>query len=165
MSELPPPLPQDPSPGAATPPPLPSDPDINYQSSLLVDRDTEHLKILSVCWYVVSGLSVLFGCFPLLYVGMGVMMMTTPRAFAGGAPPPPPAIGLFFALFGGFFSLMIWVGAVLAFLTGRALTNRNRLILCYVTAGLACLQIPIGTILGIFTFVILARPTVRSKFP
>ena len=155
MSELPPPLP-------STPQPLPGDPGINYQSTLLVDRDSEHLKILAICWYVIAGLSALGGCLPLFYVGMGAIFLVTPPPAGGG--PPPAAIGAIIAAFGAFFAILIWLGAVLAFLTGRALTNRNRITLVYVTAALACLSIPIGTVLGIFTFVILSRPTVRNTF-
>jgi hypothetical protein len=157
MSDLPPPLPG----SGAESAPIP--PSVGYESTTLVDRDAEHLKVLSICWYVVAGLNVLFGCFPLIYVVMGVAIMTTG---AGSRPGEPPAavMGAVFAAIGGAISILIWTGALLAFLTARALRNRNRLVLCYITAGLACLNVPIGTVLGVFTFLILARPTVRSQF-
>ena len=155
MSEVPPPLPG----SGAESAPIPES--VGYESATLVDRDAEHLKVLSICWYVVAGLNVLFGCFPLMYVAIGVMMMTT-----GPRPGTPDAavMGVMFAIFGGVFAIAIWVGALMAFLTGRALANRNRLVLCYITAGLACLSVPIGTTLGVFTFIVLSRPTVRSQF-
>ena len=155
MSDVPPPLPGS---GAESAPPMQS---VGYASATLVDRDAEHLKVLSICWYVVAGLNVLFGCFPLMYVVIGVMMITT------GVRPSTPdaaAAGVMFTIFGGVFAIAIWAGAVMAFLTGRGLANRKWLVLCYITAGFACLSVPIGTTLGVFTFIVLVRPTVRSQF-
>ena len=36
--------------------------------------------------------------------------------------------------------------------------------LCQITAGLSCLEIPYGTVLGALTFVVLARPSVAALF-
>jgi hypothetical protein len=44
------------------------------------------------------------------------------------------------------------------------MARRRRLMLCYVTAALACLQMPFGTCLGIFTFIVLGRPSVKASF-
>jgi len=138
---------------------------IEYQGNLMVDRNDEHIKILSICWYVVSGLAALGGLFPLIYVVLGLFIVTGSMS-AGGGPggPPPDFLGGFMIVFGSCFSLFIWTIAVLGFFTARNLKRRRRLILCYVTAALACLQIPVGTTLGVFTFIVLARPNVRDSF-
>jgi hypothetical protein len=148
------------------PPPAPAPMDYESQRYQLVDRDEEHLRILSICWYVGSGLAVLMGCVPLIYVAIGIALIANPGNFGGGGgpPPPPPVVGWMFAIGGGCVSLLAWVGAVLGVVTGRSLPQRKRLVLCYVAAALACLQIPVGTVLGIFTFVVLARPRVRASF-
>ncbi len=155
MSDVPPPLPGS---GAES---APMPPSVGYESATLVDRDAEHLKVLSICWYVVAGLGVLFSCFPMIYVGIGVAMLT------GGIRPATSdteMAGVMFTVFGGAFAIATWTGAVMAFLTGRSLVARKRIVLCYITAGLACLSVPIGTTLGVFTFLILSRQTVRSQF-
>jgi hypothetical protein len=36
--------------------------------------------------------------------------------------------------------------------------------LCMITAGLSCLEMPYGTALGVMTFVVLSRPSVRQEF-
>ena len=43
-----------------TNPARPPPPPIDYESDrhMMVDRDTEHLRILSICWFVDSGLAV-----------------------------------------------------------------------------------------------------------
>jgi hypothetical protein len=34
----------------------------------------------------------------------------------------------------------------------------------FVVAAMNCLQFPFGTALGVFTFIVLARPTVKSSY-
>ena len=41
---------------------------------------------------------------------------------------------------------------------------QRRYLLCMIVAGLACLFTPIGTILGVFTLVVLLRPQVKAAF-
>ena len=136
-------------------------PQINDQA-VVFDRDAEHIKILSICWYVVSGLAALGGFFSFIYIAMGIAMVS--GAMGGGSPPPPAAMGYIFIVFGVCFSLFIWTIAILGLLTARNLTRYQRIYLCYVAAALVCLQIPIGTTLGVFTFIVLSRPSIRSRF-
>jgi hypothetical protein len=147
--------------------PEPPPPPMDYETphNLMVDRDTEHLRILSICWYVASGLALLIGCIPLIYVILGVLFITNPAGFAGGGPPPPVTVGWFMAIFGGAATLLFWVGAILGFFAAWSLPQRRRLALCYTAAALACLQIPIGTVLGVFTFIVLTRRSIKTSFP
>ena len=141
--------------------PLPSSSsDINYQSRGLVDADAEHLKILSICWYVSAALTAFGGFFPLIYVALGFAAMSGSMGPGG----PPQAVGMIFVIFGAIFSVLIWTIALLSFLTGRSLARRKRLIFCYISAAISCISFPIGTTLGVFTFIVLARPSVKNLF-
>ena len=126
------------------------------------DRDAEHLKILSICWYIGSGLALLGSACPGLYAVIGLFMAISPDSFKPDAPPPE--FGWIMFAFATMAVLAIWAGAILGFFTARSLPRRRRLMLCYVAAGLACLQIPFGTALGVFTFVVLSRPSVKASF-
>ena len=153
--------------GNPTPNPLgaPATGALEFQNAALIDRDVEHLRILSICWYVASGLAALAGCFPVIYVILGLMVILSPGSFGPAkAPPPPPMMGWFFFLMGSAFMLIGWTAAILGLLTGLSLPKRRRLWVCYAAAAIACLQIPIGTTLGVFTFIVLARPSVRASF-
>jgi hypothetical protein len=150
-----------------TEPPITTPPLVNYQGIATVDRDAEHIRILSICWYIASGMAALFGCLPILYVVLGLMVIIAPGAFAGGrgaGPPPPAFMGWMFVVMGGIFLLFLWGSAVIGFLTARALPKRKALMVCYVASALACMQIPVGTVLGIFTIIVLSRPGVRASF-
>jgi hypothetical protein len=127
--------------------------------------DEEHLRLLRIGYFVAGGTTAFVCMFGLFYVFMGffftssMMRMPSPP----GGPPPPP-MGWIFVVMG--MAIMIF-GAVMAtfkFLTARALGRRNAYTLCLITAGLSCLSIPYGTFLGICTFMVLARPSVRALF-
>ena len=132
----------------------------------MVNRDIEHLKLLSIFWYVWAGLSALGGCVSIVYFIMGALMMAAPPQTGGSTAtqPSPAAIGGMFMGFGGCLMAFMLGLAALAFFTGRGLATRKRRTFCMVIAGLTCLSIPLGTVLGVFTLMVLSRPTVADMF-
>lgn len=129
-------------------------------------NDEEHLRLLSIFHYVSGGLTAFVACFPLLHVGMGLILAFSPETFTQGDVnnPPPAWLGLFFAVVGGFFVLAGWTLAVLKFVAGRSLARRRRRTFCVVVACICCILPPLGTILGVFTLVVLNRPSVKALF-
>ena len=47
---------------------------------------------------------------------------------------------------------------------GRRLAQRRSYMFCMVMAGVACMLTPVGTVLGVFTIIVLNRPSVRRLF-
>jgi hypothetical protein len=151
---------------ATTPPPLP----------IVYDRDADHLKVLSIVWYVFAALQALAACFMLLYIGFGVCVAIFGAAAgtaAGHAAHDPSAgivalpfagMGIVFAFVGGILLLLFALLAFLMFKCGQSLSQRRHITLCYVMAAISCLSFPIGTLLGVFTFIVLARPSVQQSF-
>ena len=140
------------------PPPGPG-----YPMPPLADKDAEHLKVLSICWYVMAGLQCLGLCGGLIYVV--VALVAAGGAFGNERNGPPAAF--FAVLFGVMGSCMVLLSGVLAFLSyrvGRCLAERRSMTYCFVMAVIACLSVPLGTILGVFTLVVLSRPSVKAKF-
>lgn len=78
--------------------------------------------------------------------------------------PPPEVLGGFFVGFGLVFMCMFFVLAVLAFWAGRSLAKHKNYTFCIVIAAIACLSMPLGTILGVFTIIVLMRDTVKTLF-
>lgn len=119
-------------------------------------QDTDHLKILSIIWYVMSGLSLIGVCLGLLYTlgGMGV-------AAAGGQDAAAGGIFLCVGIAVLVFSLL---GGLLNFLVARNLQRRKGHLFCMIISGIICLNFPLGTALGVFTIMVLLRPTVKKAF-
>jgi len=138
------------------------------------NEDAQHVKLLSVFHYVMAGLTAVGGAFMGAYfVFVGYIFNTVipsipPPPSSGGGPPPPPmptaGVGQFFGIFGGVMCLFIFGIAVLYFLCGRWLAARRNHSFCFVVGCLSCLSIPLGTVLGVFTIVVLQRPGVRWLF-
>jgi len=132
-----------------------------------VSQDGEHLRLLSIFHFVVGGLMALFACFPLIHVAVGLMFMLHPGAFENGQPPPPMVpqiVGLAFVLIGGALVFGGWLAAGLVVAAGRFLSQRRRYTFCVVIGALSCVFFPLGTILGIFTLIVLLRPSVKEMF-
>jgi hypothetical protein len=129
--------------------------------------DLHHLKLLAVFYYICAGLQAIGGCFSLFYVvlGIGIANAPPPQTSSGrNLAEAPEFIGGMFIFIGGCLGLLFIVWTVLCIMTGISLTTQKRRTLCLVTAGLMCLNIPLGTVLGVFTFVVLSRPNVIAMF-
>jgi len=129
-----------------------------------MNQDQEHLRLLSIFHYVMAGLACLLPLVSLLYIGMGAMMLSGRWPTTSKAAHGDLIGGYVFIGFGCMFLLIGLTGAILNFLAARALARRERRTLCLVVAGLNCLHMPLGTLLGVFTFVVLSRPSVQALF-
>ena len=124
-------------------------------------QDLEHLKLLWIFHYVVAGMAALIACIPFLHFFMGVALAT--GAF-GDTDPEAQPIGLVIMVFAGLFILAGWTLAALIAFAGRSLQTRRRYTFCLVMAGVECIFMPVGTVLGVFTMIVLVRDSVKELF-
>ena len=131
-----------------------------------MNRDEEHLQLLAIFHYVVAGLAALFSLFPLLYTTVGAIFIFAARH--GTAKPgedlPPEFLGWIFAALGSLLFLMGIAMAICILIAGRSLALRKRYSFALVMSCIECLFIPFGTILGVFTIVVLSRESVKALF-
>jgi len=131
-----------------------------------MNRDEEHLQLLAIFHYVVAGFAALFSFFPLLYTTVGAIFIFAARH--GTAKPgedlPPEFLGWIFAVLGSLFFLIGIAMAICILVAGRSLALRKGYSFALVMACIECLFVPFGTILGVFTIVVLSRESVRRLF-
>ena len=126
--------------------------------------DAEHLDLLGIFHYVVAAITALFALFPVIHLVVG-LGLATGRLDGAQSPGEARMVGW---LFVAIAVAMIVIGLACATLfayAGRCLRQRRRHLLCMVAAGIACVFMPFGTVLGVFTLVVLSRPGVRELFP
>ena len=130
-----------------------------------MDRDTEHLNLLSIFHYVVGGLAALFSFFPLFYslIG-GFLLYAAQHPGPNNQEPPPAFLGWIFIVLGAVFFLGGVTIAICILIAGRCLSRRKSYSFALVMACIECLFVPFGTILGIFTIVALSRESVKALF-
>jgi hypothetical protein len=113
-------------------------------------QDEEHLRLLSIFHHVVAGLAALFALFPVFHLIIGLFFIFAPDKFAGNGEPPPAFLG--------------WIFAAFVLAAGRFLARRKHYKFCLVMAAVECLFMPFGTVLGVFTIIVLVREPVKLLF-
>ncbi|MFB3896159.1 MAG: hypothetical protein ACE14V_07650 [bacterium] len=126
-----------------------------------MNQDEQHLNLLSIFHYIVSGFAFLFSCIFIIYIVIGIIMLC---GGFDGKEQPPEFFGLFFLIFGMAFITAGWTLAILIFINARKLKHRKSWMFCMVVAGIECIFSPFGTILGVFTIFVLMRDSVKELF-
>jgi hypothetical protein len=106
----------------------------------LTPREEQHLQLLAIFQYIVGGLIAFLACLPLIHLTIGLVMVL-----------------------GGFF-LVGQSLAICIIITGRFLARRKHYLFVFVVACCECLFMPFGTILGVFTIILLSRESAKSAF-
>lgn len=127
--------------------------------------DANHLNLLGIFWTIHGSIVAFLSLLTWIYIAMGVLMLANPASFAseGGEAPPPFFAGLLVGM-GALGFVVLVTFAVLSFMTARRIRLRFGLTFVQVAAGLNCLVQPTGLVLGIFTFIVMSRPSVRRLF-
>jgi hypothetical protein len=125
-------------------------------------NEDQNLRLLSIFHYVVAGLAALVSLFPIFHVVIGLMMVF--GKLDDGSNPPPPLFGWMFVFFGIALIIGGFAFAACYAYAGRCLARRKHYMYCLVMAGVGCMFVPFGTVLGVFTIVELQKESVRSAF-
>ena len=127
----------------------------------LTPQEEQHLQLLAIFHYIVGGLTAFLACFPLIHLTIGLVMV-----FGGFSSnqAPPAFVGWLFIILGGGFFLVGQSLAICIIIAGRFLAQRRRYPFVFVVACCECLFMPFGTVLGVFTIVVLSRESVKSAF-
>lgn len=127
-----------------------------------MNKDLENLRMLSIGYYVYAAILALFSCLPLIHVTLGISMIL--GGFENDHNPPPAFVGWMFVGMGGLFILGGWATAICTFLAGKYIKQQKNYIFILVMAGISCMFAPLGTILGVFTFIVLLKDPVKQLF-
>ena len=82
---------------------------------------------------------------------------------AKGGPPPQLFMGIFtwFYVLGG---IILTAAGIANLLSGLFLKRRSHRTFSLVVAGLNCINVPLGTVLGVFTIIVLLRDSVAQRY-
>ncbi len=129
-----------------------------------MNKDEEHLNLISIFHYVVAGIAAMFGCFPLIHLAVGIAMLAGAFETDPGSEEIPAFVGVIFIVMGGVMIIAGWSLAICLFVAARRLARRTHYRFCLVVAGISCVFMPFGTALGVFSIIILTRESVKKLF-
>lgn len=127
--------------------------------------DADHLNLLSIFHFVGAGLALLAMLFLLGHYAMFHAIMDNPKMWENRKGTPPPKE--FFDVLKWFYLIAgTWLlgSGVLNVISGFFLRARKRRMFSMIVAGLNCVHIPLGTVLGVFTLIVLMRDSVRESY-
>lgn len=127
-----------------------------------MNKDLEHLRWLSIGFYVNAGISTLFALIPFIHLFIGIAMVS--GSFENEKNPPPPFFGWMFIGLAVFFITAGLALAICNFLAGRFLKRQTKYTFCFVLAIINCFFAPFGTVLGVFAIIVLLQDSVKALF-
>ncbi len=126
-------------------------------------NDEKDLRILSIFYYIAGGFSAFFAVGRLMMFFIGIIRHAVGSESVLGPPFIRHTIasmifhGLFFPALGG-------AVAACLIIAGWQIARRKHYVFCLVIGAISLLIWPFGIISGVFTIVILMRPSVRELF-
>ena len=130
--------------------------------------DEEHMRLLSIAHYIVGTLCILFASMFIFHFIIFFVMAGNPQFFPPPSPGhpggPPEAVARIMGGIVGIFILLGWAFGGLTIYVGRCIKRRVKRGLTLVVAWLNLLLLPVGTLLGISTIMVLSRSSVKRAY-
>lgn len=131
--------------------------DNNQQDQILENQI--YLKILTIFHYIIGGM---YGsvCIASILITFNLFFL-----LATDNNISTPKIEILSSFTGIIYILIIYgLWSLSLVIAGYFIARRKKRLFCLVAAGCSCIFIPLGTILGITTIVLLIRPSIKQLF-
>lgn len=128
----------------------------------LMNKDLDHLKSLTIGFYVYTVMCAVWGLLFVIHLVIGIQ--TLRGKIDWGNDPPDRVFGWVFVGAGSFAILLGLTQAVCNFFAARFLSRRTKYTFCFVLGAISCMFVPFGTLLGVFTIIVLSRESVKQLF-
>jgi hypothetical protein len=129
-----------------------------------MNKDLDHLKLLGILHTIWGILAILFGLlFGIMYIGIGAAAAASPNTTTDDSGMSSGVFGGIFIVLGIVFLVAAVIYGILMIMAGGKLRKQRGYGFCFFVAILDLLGFP-SIILGIFTLIVLNRPTVKELF-
>ncbi len=127
-------------------------------------QDREHLDLLAVFHFITAALAGL----GLGFLGLHFLIFQAVAVHGGPGLAAPGRVQLPLVLFSLVYAALgFWLTAllVLNLLSGIFMKRRRARVFSLVVGAINCVHVPFGTVLGVFTLVVLTRASIRREYP
>jgi len=131
-----------------------------------MDENIRYLNILAIFHFIVASVAGLISCLPLVNLFIGISMLRdVPYALKQGEFFSQTILAtLMFILLPVGMVVIGWMFSIAIALNGYYIKKRLWLKYCMVMSGIETIFIPFGTVLGVFTIILLTKPGVKMLF-
>ncbi len=127
------------------------------------NTDIKELKLLSIFHYVVGGI-LIFLSLAQLISGIVFTHVFEPSTIESSGQLFSPGFKYYVAVMSVVAFILGKAIAIATILSGRFLTLHKRYWFSFIIACVLCLYMPFGTILGVFTLIVLCRQSVKDLY-
>lgn len=140
---------------------------VEYQAEN--ENDAPYLSVLEIFYYILAGLnfwSCLVYVYQLIQIqavqnhASQVLSNISPGLLRNAPSPRMTSISVLVLFFIG-LTVAVGIGQIMA---GTSLRSRQNYMLCLVVAGVSCFLGTLGTAVGVATFLVMVRPSVKRLF-
>jgi hypothetical protein len=127
--------------------------------------DSDHLKLLAIFHFIGCGLGLLGILLILGHYAIFSTIFTNPKLWQNQKQGPPPQeifamLKWIYLVFGCWFLASV----ILNLMSGLFILARKHRVFSLVVAAINCLHMPLGTVLGVFTIIVLIRQSVVELY-
>ncbi len=132
-------------------------------------QDQQHLKLLSTFYYVLAGFQgfITLICILALLVILGIGLLGAAASGSKHGASGAAGVFAFISMFACFIvPALIFAAAItyVYYLAGKNFARQKSYVFCFIIACFTCMSFPLGTALGVFSLVVLLRPSVKAMF-
>ncbi|MBI1177162.1 hypothetical protein GC207_06945 [bacterium] len=128
------------------------------------NQDVANLNLLAVFHFVVGGLGFVCACIPLIHLAIGIAIIVAPDRVFKNSEPAPVLVGYLFVIVATLFILVGWTAAIFTAVSGWMIKKRRRRMFSFVMGAVLCIFFPFGTVLGVFTLILLNKESVKALY-
>jgi hypothetical protein len=131
-----------------------------------MDEDIRYLNLLAIFHLIVAGIVGFFSCAPLLNLFIGIPTLEgVPYALEQGEFLSQQILApILYILLPVGMTVIGWMFAIAIGLNGYYIKNRKWLAYCLVMGGVETIFMPFGTVLGVFTIILLTKKSIKNLF-
>ncbi|MEM6821738.1 MAG: hypothetical protein AAF558_07365 [Verrucomicrobiota bacterium] len=129
-----------------------------------MNNQEQQLHYLKIGYYVLGGITALFALMPLIHIGIGIAAVMGGFETESSNSGFPPEFGWLFITMGFIFFIIGQSLAAITILCGIFIKKRKHHLFVFIVGCIQCAFFPFGTILGVFTIILLTKPSVRELF-
>jgi len=128
------------------------------------NSNSQNMDLIAIFHYVAAAIIYLKGLIALFFMGIGAIAVTAILCDEGPNPEALVPVGIIFFMAPMLFLTITAAIGTAVLIAGRRIAKRTHLGYCQIIAGLECLCIPYGTVLGVISLIFLTRDDVKQQF-